>query len=226
MKCEIIKDLLPSYIDELTSDESNKEIENHMKICSKCRAELDSMKQDISIDQLEINKKDIQPLKKFNKKYRNIFRNIAILSAIAYIIAGFYTKISFDNVYTTRANIENDLTKIAEVKDINNVDSYSKELEKLLSENYKNVMALNIYKNNYKNLIYTYENKSSKNPITTNIGGDILTKNKISKSVFNVSIDYKPVIVGNNAMDYSKILGLISLCIYIILLLKARFISK
>lgn len=36
MKCEIIRDLLPSYIDELTSDESNKEIEKHIKTCNCC----------------------------------------------------------------------------------------------------------------------------------------------------------------------------------------------
>lgn len=32
MKCEIIRDLLPLYIDGLTSKESNQEIEKHLKI--------------------------------------------------------------------------------------------------------------------------------------------------------------------------------------------------
>ncbi len=29
MKCEVVRDLLPLYIDKLTSEESNKEIEKH-----------------------------------------------------------------------------------------------------------------------------------------------------------------------------------------------------
>ena len=31
MKCEMIRDLLPLYIDGLTSKESNQEIEKHLK---------------------------------------------------------------------------------------------------------------------------------------------------------------------------------------------------
>ena len=35
--CEIIQDLLPSYIDELTSDVTNREVEAHMEECEQCR---------------------------------------------------------------------------------------------------------------------------------------------------------------------------------------------
>ena len=37
MKCEIIRDLLPLYIDGLTSKESNQEIEKHLKNCEECQ---------------------------------------------------------------------------------------------------------------------------------------------------------------------------------------------
>ena len=37
MKCEIIRDLLPLYIDGLTSIESNQEIEKHLKNCEECQ---------------------------------------------------------------------------------------------------------------------------------------------------------------------------------------------
>lgn len=226
MKCEIIKDLLPNYIDELTSDESNKEIENHIKTCIKCKAELDNMKQDISIETLEINKKDIQPLKKFNKKYMNIFRNISIFSLIIYLIASYYTQSSFDKVYSTRDNLSIDLQSIAESNDINNPNSYSNELEKLLNQNYKNVLSLEIYTNDWKNSIYTYKNKSNTDTITTNISGYILTKNKKSSASFYVDIDYKPVIIGNVISKYIILVGVISLITYIILLLKSKFRSR
>lgn len=42
--CEVIQDLLPSYIDELTSDVTNEEIENHLNDCENCSEVLRSMK--------------------------------------------------------------------------------------------------------------------------------------------------------------------------------------
>ena len=46
-KCSLIKDLLPSYIDELTSEETNKEIENHLNECEECKKVYESMKSNI-----------------------------------------------------------------------------------------------------------------------------------------------------------------------------------
>ena len=37
MKCEIVRDLLPSYIDGLTSSVTNEEIEKHLDECVMCR---------------------------------------------------------------------------------------------------------------------------------------------------------------------------------------------
>ena len=41
MECGIIKDLLPSYIDGLTSDVSNHMIEEHLEKCAECREYLE-----------------------------------------------------------------------------------------------------------------------------------------------------------------------------------------
>lgn len=68
MKCEIIRDLLPSYIDGLTSDESNRAVEEHLYGCEECQELLDQMKQDIrDPQQIEVNKKKIKPFKKVKK---------------------------------------------------------------------------------------------------------------------------------------------------------------
>lgn len=47
-KCYLIRDLLPSYIDELTGEETNKEIENHLNECPDCKKAYESMKSDIT----------------------------------------------------------------------------------------------------------------------------------------------------------------------------------
>ncbi len=53
MKCKIICDLLPLYIDDVCSDETREAVEQHLKTCPGCRMEYDKMKADISIDKAE-----------------------------------------------------------------------------------------------------------------------------------------------------------------------------
>ena len=49
--CEVIKDLLPLYVDDICSEKSKYIIEEHLVECEKCRNYLDSLKGDIpSID--------------------------------------------------------------------------------------------------------------------------------------------------------------------------------
>lgn len=71
MKCEIIRDLFPSYIDGLTSRESNELIEEHLEECRECRECLDEMKEDIAGENQPVkNKKAIQPFRKLRQKTR------------------------------------------------------------------------------------------------------------------------------------------------------------
>ena len=42
--CEMIQDLLPSYIDELTSEVTNREVESHVSECEQCKSVLDKMR--------------------------------------------------------------------------------------------------------------------------------------------------------------------------------------
>lgn len=51
--CEIIRDLLPLYADELTSERSNEVIHAHLDICPECRAELARMRSAISVPKEE-----------------------------------------------------------------------------------------------------------------------------------------------------------------------------
>lgn len=44
INCDIIRDLLPSYVDELTSKESNAAIDEHIKNCPACKKILENMK--------------------------------------------------------------------------------------------------------------------------------------------------------------------------------------
>lgn len=68
IKCHIVQDLLPSYIDGLLSAETEHDIRQHLQECEACR-ELHA-KLSVSIDNvsLHVNKKEIDFLKKVRKK--------------------------------------------------------------------------------------------------------------------------------------------------------------
>ena len=60
LPCEIVRDLLPSYAEGLTSDVTAKSIEYHIKDCSSCSVALDAMQaNDISIDDRATELSDI-----------------------------------------------------------------------------------------------------------------------------------------------------------------------
>jgi len=87
MKCEIVKDLLPIYIDGLTSNESNSEIEDHLKTCQTCKDVHDQMKTEIDVETIELNKENFNPFKKLNKR---IFRAVLTTLAVCILITGSY----------------------------------------------------------------------------------------------------------------------------------------
>lgn len=71
--CEVVKDLLPSYIDGLTSEVSGEAIAEHLAQCQSCREVLEAMQcpEDIPIEQKE--KVEIDFLKKQKRKLRTMF---------------------------------------------------------------------------------------------------------------------------------------------------------
>lgn len=87
MNCEIIKDLLPTYVDGLTSSESNFAIEEHLKSCDECKQALIQMKTRLNEENVEFNKESIKPFKKLNKR---IIQSVLITIAGCIFIVGLY----------------------------------------------------------------------------------------------------------------------------------------
>lgn len=85
MKCEIIRDLLPSYVDGLTSAESNREIETHIETCEPCREILKQMQEDVQ-EKAPKEKRKINPFRKFN---RRMISAVAVAIAVCIGVGGF-----------------------------------------------------------------------------------------------------------------------------------------
>jgi len=70
ISCEIIKDLLPLYYDAVCSNESKAVVEAHLAECGNCKAELLSMSETISMDDMKQNLNEAKTLKELSKKWR------------------------------------------------------------------------------------------------------------------------------------------------------------
>ena len=87
--CEMIKDLLPLYHDDVCSVESRLAVEKHLAECKNCNAELEAMKVDISLSTQSANMKESQVIHKISKKWRKDILKSSLKSALitALIIA-------------------------------------------------------------------------------------------------------------------------------------------
>lgn len=109
MKCEVVKDLLPLYIDGLTSAESNKEIEKHLKSCKECRKYYQEMTGELE-KVSGISKEEIDEVEFIKKmKRRNKRRIVVFVSAAAVILIGViavlypfaYSTVKYDDIKLT-----------------------------------------------------------------------------------------------------------------------------
>ncbi|MGE7933896.1 anti-sigma factor family protein [Viridibacillus arvi] len=89
MNCNIIKDLLPSYIDEICSEDTVKLVEDHVQHCEECRQTLKRLQQQMDYVQMvpEEVKKAITPFKKINTKRRiQVIKAIVMTSLMTFFI--------------------------------------------------------------------------------------------------------------------------------------------
>ena len=80
MKCEIILDLLPSYIDGLTSEVSNQEIEAHLAECTECKRYLEEMKS--NVDSAKVELEDNEFMKILDKIRKITIEKTILVAAI------------------------------------------------------------------------------------------------------------------------------------------------
>lgn len=100
-ECYIVGDLLPSYSDQLCSEESKQFIEQHLKQCNSCSQTLHQMKDElVTAEQLDIplrneQKKPLEKLSRFMKEQVSFIKFLkgsfwfSLLIAIIFMIIAF-----------------------------------------------------------------------------------------------------------------------------------------
>lgn len=111
IKCGIIKDLLPLYAEELTSEESNDLIKQHISECESCQKQYEEIKNDFSAKSDYNSKKETATINYLKKSNQNRRRWIAFgaVSAVALCLCLIAAQLLFapKPVSTEQIAIEN-----------------------------------------------------------------------------------------------------------------------
>lgn len=69
-ECKIICDLLPSYIDELTTEDTNQYIEQHLDNCKDCKEVIEEMRKDFKTNIIKKDTREVKYIKKYSVKMK------------------------------------------------------------------------------------------------------------------------------------------------------------
>ena len=87
LTCAVVRDLLPSYIEGLTEEETNEAVERHLESCPRCRGRHDAMRIDAQADTLE--EKEVDYLKEVNRQgKRRTARAVVLVLVIVGLLFG------------------------------------------------------------------------------------------------------------------------------------------
>ena len=68
LKCYIVKDLLPGYVDGLLGEETMAEVKKHLEECDCCRTDYEKMKSPVKAMLPHTTDKEVDFLKKVRRK--------------------------------------------------------------------------------------------------------------------------------------------------------------
>lgn len=91
LTCAVVRDLLPSYVEGLTSEETNEAVDAHLAQCPDCAAQKDAMAAPEAAEQAE-TAKEVDYLKTVKRRNRRRVV-LAVVLAAALIAAGFAAKV-------------------------------------------------------------------------------------------------------------------------------------
>ena len=90
LKCSIVEDLMPLYIEDLLNEETKKEIELHLDECEDCKEVYDELKEDVNLGyekKIDLKEDEYEELKTDTldsiKNYLNKIKYILIIFSMA-----------------------------------------------------------------------------------------------------------------------------------------------
>lgn len=155
--CRVVQDLLPNYIEELTNEETNRYIEEHLKKCEECKKVSENMKNDFKLNCTKRDNREVKYIKKFNTEMKALKFILLLIVIVFTITVGrniiILTDLSNKSQQIVDDNKQNYYIKVESYSEGNmqiiegyykdektlvNIEKYSKNSEKLTQILYKN----------------------------------------------------------------------------------------
>ena len=160
--CSIVRDLLPSYIEELVSNETKKYVENHLEKCTECKQVLKEMKRD-NTEEFNVTPETEAEIR-IIKKHRRV-RIISKITTIVLLTILLTSFISFGIAFVPINSVrEKAYNKLQELKQLDNYKLTIEKTEKV-GDGITNIGTITYYYKygNYKedyvnNVTYNYMN--------------------------------------------------------------------
>ena len=87
ISCNIIRDLLPLYVDGVVSDDTSELVESHLAECEECRKEAERIKEHLSLpDSRQAEEAEARVIKDFGKEFRKRSRINALKAAGSFLL--------------------------------------------------------------------------------------------------------------------------------------------
>ena len=190
--CKIVQDLLPNYIENLTNEETNRFIEEHLKECPECQKVLENMQKEIKVSTTKRDDREVKYIKKYNKKLKILKYALLIIILIYVIAVGRRTIIMSslsgkatenqinDNYYVRLYSYRGDTLTITE--SYNKGEDYLTTLTRVV--NGSNIQKITYYKKGEEQL-FIIESDGKKNILNseTMLGGHILPVTYVSNGI-------------------------------------------
>lgn len=86
--CKIVQDLLPNYIEKLTTEETNQYIQEHLKECNECKTVFENMQKEFKVEKNKREEKEVKYLKKYKTNLKILKTTLLIIVAIFLVSIG------------------------------------------------------------------------------------------------------------------------------------------
>ena len=123
--CEIIKDLLPLYVDDVCSTETREFVEKHLKNCNECQKYFETMEKDEN-NKNNKNSDEKESIKNFNNKIKRNKIKAVVISLIIFVIGILLIKYIYSCILFNHI-----INKAHKFSDIDNM--YIQKMENSLS---------------------------------------------------------------------------------------------
>ncbi len=174
---------------------------------------------------LNESKKDNE---KLNRRFINIFRNIFVVSLILGLATMVYGDRLIDEIEYIPVRLGSEVAIIEYDKNINKPETYKNQIEKVLKDKeFKYVRYFKIIPDPDKKPVYTYSDNSNQTHSLAMRGDNIGVPNKDGKwGRYEVKLDYSPVLRVSSVFNGISYVGIISLVVYIVLLVRFKIKFK